>query len=142
MFALCIYSVCLHAWGSFLGVVLRVHGVASTSLRQQSCIRRSSCTRQCSCGIVLAARRVRHSPALFTLDIFLLNKKNNPGGELPLLLEKVPWCARFSFRNGDCSALAAVVWLLTASGFIDERQINVSRADARPCKHNQQTAQT
>ena len=65
---LCACSVCLHACGSFLGVVLRAHGVASTSLRQQSYIRRSSCTRQCSCDVVLAVRRVRHSPALFTLD--------------------------------------------------------------------------
>ena len=52
--------------------------------------------------VTLFSPFVAFDTALFTLDIFLLNKKNNPGGELPLLLEKVSWCARFSFLNGDC----------------------------------------
>ena len=73
--------------------------------------------------------------------IFLLNKKYLTPGVSCLYCWKRFHGAHVS-RFLMATALAAVVWLLTPSGLIDGRQNNVSRADARPCKHNRQTAQT
>ena len=85
MFARCVCSVCLHRQHfsvlycvyTVLQVRHFVSRVAFGDHRAHDNVR-----------VTLFSPFVAFDTALFTLDIFLLNKKNNPGGELPLLLEK------------------------------------------------------
>ena len=112
-------SVCIYVCSVCMFCLLACMGIISPRCSARTrCCKYVASSAELHSAIIMYTTLVLFSPFVAfaiplhsLLWILLLNKKIfNPGGELPLLLEKVSWCARFSFPNGDCfgcSRLAA-----------------------------------